>query len=77
MLKDGVRLCDVCGDVISKGQKYAVNVIPKDQAELADSLFAAAPNISPTRTVDAEGSLRVDICLECRVNMGTSGETVQ
>jgi hypothetical protein len=76
MLKEGVRRCDVCGDVILKGQKYSVSVVPKDQAQLANSLFEAAPDMAPTRTVDDGGNLRLDICLECKVNMGTPGEIV-
>jgi hypothetical protein len=77
MLKEGVRHCDVCGEVILKGQKYSVSLVPKDQAQLADSLFEAAPDMAATRTVDDSGNLRLDICLECKLNMVTPGETVQ
>jgi hypothetical protein len=76
MLKDNIRLCDVCGDVIPKGQRYAVTVIQKEKVLLAESAFAAAPDKAPTRTVDANGNLRLDICLACKLSTGTPGATI-
>jgi hypothetical protein len=73
MLKDKERLCDVCGETIPKRQKYAVSIIPKDQAKNADLML---PGDVP-RTMDANGNLRLDICLDCKMNMGTPSEGVQ
>jgi hypothetical protein len=53
-----------------------VTVIPKESVPLAESAFATLPDTAPTRTVDANGNLRLDICLECKLNTGTAGETV-
>ena len=76
ILKDNLRLCDVCGEVIPKGQQYAVTLIPKEKVPLAESAFATSPDTAPTRTVDANGNLRQDICLDCKLNTGTAGETI-
>jgi hypothetical protein len=40
MLKDNIRLCDVCGDIIPKGQRYAVTFVRKEKVLLAESAFA-------------------------------------
>jgi hypothetical protein len=73
MLKDNTRLCDVCDDVIPKGEKYRVSIIPKGKAHL----FSDDPDLIPTTNVDSQGNIRLDICLECHLNMGAKGiETV-
>lgn len=77
MLKENSRLCDVCGEVIPKGTKYAVNIVPKGKAELFRSLNDSDPEMSATTTVDARGNIRLDICLECRINMNIKGGTEQ
>jgi hypothetical protein len=76
MLKDSIRLCDVCGEIIPKGQQYAVTVIPNEKVQLAESAFATSPDTAPTRTVDANGNIRLDICLDCKLSTGTGGETI-
>lgn len=74
MLKDNIRLCDLCGEVIPKGQRYAVTIIQREEVLLAESAFATSPDTAPTRTVDANGNLRLDICLDCKLS--TPGETI-
>ena len=76
MLKDAVRLCDVCGSTIPKGEKYAVNVIPRADAEQWKRANAIEPDMAATFTEDSQGRIRLDICLECRMNMGGKGDTV-
>jgi hypothetical protein len=78
MLKDNIRQCDVCNGLIPKGEKYRVSTVTKDQALLFRSLIEASePELAPTTTVDSQGNMRLDICLECHLNIGAKGtETV-
>jgi hypothetical protein len=69
MLKDNIRQCDVCDEIIPKGEKYRVSTISKEQAVYLD--------LAPTTMVDSQGNIRLDICLECHLQMGLKGtETV-
>ena len=76
MVKDGIRVCDACGDTIPNGTTYAVHTFPKDEAELVRSLTERSPDTAPTFTVDSDGSMRLDIYLNCKANMGMPGEIV-
>lgn len=58
MLKGRVRVCDVCGETIPKGQKYKVSIVPKKNVEIFRSTMAA-PTLVPTATVDEKGNLRL------------------
>lgn len=72
MLKDNDRLCDVCGSDISKGENYRVSMVPEQNALLFKSIIDSAPHpdLVPTTTADPKGNIRLDICLECHMNMG-------
>jgi hypothetical protein len=72
------RFCDVCGAAIVKGEKYAIVTVSKDNAELFDALAEGQPGMAPTISVDSHGNLRLDLCLNCRLNTRFPGdETVQ
>lgn len=77
MLKDNTRLCDVCGEIIPKGKKYAVNLVPKENAHVLRFMTLTDPELTPTTTIDSEGNLHLDICLKCRVSMDIQGGTEQ
>ncbi len=64
MLKESIRYCDVCEEVIARGQHYAVSIIPKQNVEMARS------TLESEGTLDSSGNLRLDICLDCRMHMG-------
>ena len=70
MKEDGERYCDVCGDGIPKGETYrAVNCKP----EAAQMLWALAEaDDAPTFTRNADGTVRLDICLDCHRGMGNA-----
>jgi len=68
MLKDGERVCDVCGDKIPKGQKYRKSMMPAQAAALLSS--TDDPDLIPTWTVNDDGTVTMDICLTCTVSMG-------
>jgi hypothetical protein len=62
MLKDNIRQCDVCHRVILKGEKYRVNTISMDKV--------LRPDLAPTTSIDSQGNLRLDYCLECHLKIG-------
>jgi hypothetical protein len=76
MLKSGVRSCDVCDKVIPRGEKYAVSIVPEARAQLFRSLNESSPDLAATFTVDEKGNVRLDICLECKLRMGSATESV-
>lgn len=78
MLQGKDRFCDVCGDAIAKGEKYAAFTVSKDEAELFHALTDSELDMAPTISVDSQGNLRLDVCLDCRLNMTwPADETVQ
>jgi hypothetical protein len=74
MLTGHTRTCDVCGDTISKGEKYAVNIVSKEKAELFRSMMGNDPESVPSTTVDTKGNIRLEMCLECRITMNVHGD---
>lgn len=78
MLKDNFRSCDVCGSEIPKGERYVVSKIPKHRLQLIEELMPGIePDMRPTMDVDSQGNPRLDICLDCHMNMNVHGtETI-
>ena len=62
MIKGGNRECDVCGSVIPKGTTYRYAKISPDKAALL--LDISDPDMTPTWTQEADGTVSIDICLE-------------
>ena len=78
MLKGKDRLCDVCGAAIVKGEKYAIVTVSKENAELFHALMETEPDVAPKISVDSRGNVRLDLCLNCRMNTRFPGDqTVQ
>jgi hypothetical protein len=50
-----------------------MHIIPQDAAEL---LIEEDHELVPTFTADADGNVRLDICLDCKANMGIQAEIV-
>lgn len=66
------------GAAIVRGEKYAIVTVSKDDAELVHALTESEPSMAPTISVDSRGNLRLDLCLNCRLNTRFPGdETVQ
>ena len=65
MLKRNKRTCDVCGNVMLKEQIYSRSTVPPDKAPLARSLLEGY-----AVTVDRDGSIILDTCLDCRLPLG-------
>lgn len=66
MLTSGVRSCDVCDDEIGRGATYyRANLRPEAAAMLIE-----AGEFSPTFSQNPDGTVRLDICLDCYGNMG-------
>jgi len=76
MVRDGTRICDVCGETIPRGTKYAVHVLPQADAKLLISVNDDDPETASTFTLDSRGNARLDICLDCKANMGIQGGIV-
>lgn len=70
MIKNNDRICDICAQVIPKGEKYCINYFSPDIA----SVFFSDPELMPTMTQMDDGKIRLDICLCCKISMGNSGE---
>jgi len=73
MRSDGIRICDSCGEVIPMGTKYVRHVLPKDAAKL---LIDEDHELTSAFTVDTDGNVQLDICLDCKAKMGIQSETV-
>ena len=78
MLKNLLRSCDVCGSEIPKGERYVVSKITKHRLQFIEDLMPGIePDMLPVMDMDAQGNLRLDICLACHLNMSVPGtETI-
>ena len=68
MLKENVRICDICSGEIPKGETYrAATIVPK----VATIFFSTkGKDLMPTWTQNPNGTVRLDICLDCHLSMG-------
>jgi hypothetical protein len=57
MLKDGERACDGCGQKLPAGSKLSHQAMAKSEAAV----------LGATGTENADGTVTVDLCLNCRV----------
>ena len=73
MVQDNQRSCDVCGAEIPNCEKYVVSKVRKNKVPLFQEMMEAKPELAATTTLDANGNLRLDICLDCQMNMKMSG----
>ena len=76
MLINGVRFCDVCNEAIEAGARYATSIVQKENSPLLMSLISDMED-APNLTTDIEGNVRIDVCLECKLNMSLTGDIVQ
>lgn len=68
MKSGGVRFCDVCEAEIPSGEKFR-RVLCRPEATM---MFRAAddPDIRPTWTENPDGTVTLEICLDCVMGMG-------
>ena len=89
MLEDGIRTCDACDEIIPKGTKYVVFIVPHHQVRLFNALVKVATTLfeieddrdthhleNRTFVEDSKGKVRFETCLRCKNHMGTPGEIV-
>ena len=57
MLQDGERVCDGCGQKLPAGSKLSQQAVGKDEAQV----FGAVGTENP------DGTVTIDLCLNCRV----------
>lgn len=70
MIRDGVRVCDVCEGEIPKGETYRITRLLPEQAQLFLDTQIQDVDMLPTWTQEENGKVRLDICLECHISMG-------
>ena len=68
MIRDNQRYCDCCEEEIPKGMKYKKARPTREQVLMLNS--SDDPDIRFTCTEHPDGSVSMDICLECVINMG-------
>ena len=75
MVKNSIRFCDVCEEEIPKGKKYSV----RSMSVAAAAIFFDVddPDLVPTWTQNADGTVRLDICPTCCLSMGDSNQRHQ
>lgn len=66
MLTDGVRTCDVCDESIDRGAVFYRSICRPEAA----ALLASSPDPPSTFTRNADGTVTLDVCLDCCGNMG-------
>ncbi len=71
MIKENMRICDICSQEIIKEKKYCRSTIPRGKAALFEATLKAKSDVElPTWTENKDGTITLDICLECHINMG-------
>jgi hypothetical protein len=73
VLKNNSRICDVCGGEIPKGTTSRVAKIRPEAAAIF--LETNDPDMVPTWMQNPDGTVRIDVCLECHMNMGEALNT--
>jgi hypothetical protein len=66
----GQRFCDICDEEIPKGTEYQRNRMPGHAADLLR--VGHDPDLVPTWTTNADGTISMDICVTCVLSMGVN-----
>lgn len=69
MLKSDKRTCDMCDTAMLKDQIYSRSTIPPEKASVARGLLKGH-----AFTEDPDGSIALDICLNCKLPAGLEFE---
>ncbi len=62
MLRGDQRLCDICDEVIPRGTAHRCGYTTPDTVK---SWFVDAPELIPSFTEEPDGTVRLDVCVEC------------
>ena len=71
MLHENVRTYDVCEEEIPKGETYKVVAVPREMVPVFASMMVSEPDLTPNWIQREDGSVRLDVCLDCALNMGS------
>ena len=75
MLSDGIRSCDICGEEIPKGSKFAVRTVARESAKTVRATLGLDPLTSDVLwRENVDGSISLDVCTLCYVSMGPDAE---
>jgi hypothetical protein len=75
MLRGDQRLCDVCDEVIPRGTTCRCGYTTTPNA--VKSWFDDAPELTPSCTAEADGTVRLDVCVECVAESEGLGELTE
>ena len=64
MIRDELRRCDLCEEVIPRGTLYRVGYTTPDELE---TWCEGTPDFIPAFTPEQDGSVRFDVCTTCLV----------
>ena len=68
MLRDSSRVCDVCGETMPPRSTYSIATLPPEKAAIL--LEVGDAELLPTWTQNLDGTVRLDVCLDCYMSMG-------
>ena len=68
MIRDDIRICDICGEEIPKGEVFKRRTMPAEKA--AVFLDLNDPELIPSMTQKKSGEVEIDICQTCFLSMG-------
>lgn len=68
MINDHMRICDVCGEEIPKGEIFRRSTVPAEKAAIF--LDQNDPELIPSMTQKKSGDVEIDICQTCILAMG-------
>ena len=73
LLKSGQRGCDVCDQLIPKGEQYRVTEMTPEAARIFFEDGPVDPDMLPSWTQKQDGTVCLDICMQCHKSMSSSG----
>jgi hypothetical protein len=68
MFNGDMRICDVCGEEIPKGETFKRSTMPAEKAAIF--LDQNDPELIPSMTQKKSGDVEIDICQTCVLAMG-------
>lgn len=77
MIVNGQHICDFCGVPIPHGEDYISYTATANEVDELHAVTEADPDLAVTTTTNPDGSVRLDVCLECRLRAMPTTERVQ
>jgi len=68
MIQDDLRICDICGEEIPRGEVFKRSTMPAEKAAMF--LDINDPDLIPSMAQKEGGEIEIDICQTCVLSMG-------